>query len=57
MAVKKSSDGYTPYAAGKKMYGGGRSAPNIGPSDPIGYRERDRKKAVQEAAKRRLAGN
>lgn len=34
---------YNPYAAGKKHYGGGRDAPNIGPVDPIGYKERDAK--------------
>lgn len=31
----------TPYAVGNKIYGGGRSAPNIGPVDRLGYRERD----------------
>jgi hypothetical protein len=36
--------GFNSYAAGSKVYGGGRSAPNIGPvSDTMGYRERDLK--------------
>lgn len=32
---------YNPYAAGKKIYGGGRSNPTSGPVDKLGYRERD----------------
>lgn len=33
---------FTPYAAGPKRYGGGRSAPNVGPvTNMQGYRERD----------------
>ena len=32
---------FNSYAAGKKQYGMGRAAPNIGPVDPIGYKERD----------------
>lgn len=39
------------YAAGTKRYGGGRDAPNIGPSDPTGYRERD---AMQKARRNAL---
>lgn len=35
---------FNPYSAGAKVYGGGRSAPNIGPVDPLGYKERDAKK-------------
>lgn len=34
---------FLPYAAGRKIYGGGRDAPNIGPVDPTGHRERDLK--------------
>ena len=34
-------NGFNSYAAGDKVYGGGRSAPNIGPSDKKGYRKRD----------------
>lgn len=29
------------YAAGNKIYGGGRSNPTMGPVDKLGYRERD----------------
>lgn len=32
---------FNKYAAGTRRYGGGRDAPNIGPVDPVGYRERD----------------
>jgi hypothetical protein len=46
---------FLPYAAGDKIYGGGRDAPNIGPVDPTGYRERDLKyQARREAMERRL---
>jgi hypothetical protein len=46
---------FSSYAAGPKRYGGGRSAPNVGPSDKSGYRERDRKaKSKREAMLRRL---
>lgn len=38
------------YAAGQKYYGGGRSAPNIGPVDPMGYAERDREAKVRRNA-------
>lgn len=38
------------YGAGDKVYGGGRSAPNIGASDKSGYRSRDRKAAVMRNA-------
>ena len=39
-----------PYAVGKRVYGGGRSFPNIGPSDPLGYKERDAKAAARRSA-------
>lgn len=46
---------YLPYAAGDKIYGGGRDAPNIGPVDPTGYRQRDLKyQARRSAMLRRL---
>lgn len=46
---------YLPYLVGNKVYGGGRSFPNIGPSDKLGYRERDLKhKAKRSALLRRL---
>lgn len=41
---------FLPYAAGDKIYGGGRDAPNIGPVDPMGYKERDGKYAARRAA-------
>ena len=46
---------YAPYSAGKKIYGGGRDAPNHGPVNPLGYRERDLKyQARRTAIQRRL---
>lgn len=46
---------YLPYAAGKKTYGGGLDAPNIGPVDPMGHRTRDLKyQARRDAMLRRL---
>lgn len=34
--------GFNPFGAGNKIYGSGRSAPNIGPTGrPDSYRERD----------------
>jgi hypothetical protein len=46
---------FLPYAAGDKIYGGGRDAPNIGPVDPTGFRERDLKyQARRSAMLRRL---
>jgi hypothetical protein len=46
---------FLPYAAGDKIYGGGRDAPNIGPVDPTGHRERDLKyQARRTAMQRRL---
>lgn len=44
-----------PYAVGNRIYGGTRMFPNLGPSDPTGYRERDLKsKARRSAALRRM---
>lgn len=47
---------FNPYGAGRKVYGSGRSAPNIGPtSSPEGYDERDLKaKARRRAMLNRL---
>jgi len=46
---------FLPYAVGDKIYGGGRSAPNIGSVDPMGHRTRDLKyTARREAMERRL---
>jgi hypothetical protein len=53
-AVGRKS-GFISYAAGKKNYGMGRGAPNIGPVDKTGYRERDLKVNARRAAiQRRL---
>lgn len=42
---------YQPFLTGNKVYGpGGRPFPNIGPSDPTGYRERDMMHAARRAA-------
>jgi hypothetical protein len=41
---------FNAYSAGRKVYGGGRDAPNIGPVDPTGYRERDRQIAARKKA-------
>jgi len=47
--------GFNPYAAGAKIYGGGRSNPTSGPVDKMGYRERDMKhKARKQAIMNRL---
>lgn len=46
---------FNAYAAGNKVYGGGRSMPTIGPVDKLGYRERDLKtRARRNAMLRRL---
>jgi len=46
---------FNPYAAGNKIYGGGRSNPTSGPVDKAGYRERDLKsKARRNALLRRM---
>lgn len=47
--------GFNTYAAGRKIYGGGRSNPTSGPVDKIGYRERDLKhRARRQAVLNRL---
>lgn len=46
---------FLPFAAGNKIYGGGRDAPNLGPVDPTGHNERDLKyQARRTAMLRRL---
>lgn len=46
---------FLPYAAGNKIYGGGRDAPNVGPVDPTGHKTRDLKyQARRTAMLRRL---
>jgi hypothetical protein len=53
--TSRQTSGFNPYAAGDKIYGGGRSFPTIGPVDRTGYKERDAKaKARQSAIIRRL---
>lgn len=57
--------GFNPYAAGRKVYGGGRSMPNIGAVSGLGkmgYNQRDneasaRKKAILRRLKGQLSGN
>lgn len=53
---------YTPYAAGYKLYGGGRSNPTQGPVEKEGYREREvlnraRRNAVLRRMQAEQAGN
>lgn len=53
--------GFNKYAAGNKVYGGGRSNPTSGPVDKLGYRERDlatraRRNAVLRRLKAKQAG-
>ena len=53
MVLRKS--GFNPYAAGNKVYGMIRDAPNIGPVDKMGYKERDaRARLRKQAVSRRL---
>lgn len=52
---------FNPYAAGNKTYGGGRSAPNVGPVSGqglLGYKERDMRGRLRRNAllKRMQAG-
>lgn len=44
---------FLPYAAGNKIYGGGQNAPNTGPVDPQGHRERDLKYHARRVAMQR----
>lgn len=46
----QKQDGYSPYAAGRKMYGGGRTMPTVGSVDNQGYVERDRRAAAKRQA-------
>jgi hypothetical protein len=54
--MKNNRNGYNPYAAGNKVYGGGRSAPNVGPTNSKeGYLDRDaRGKMRRNALLRRM---
>lgn len=50
-------NGFTPYAAGKKRYGTGRSAPNVGATGNMaGYAMRDGKAAARRDALMRRMG-
>ena len=50
-------NGFTPYAAGKKRYGTGRSAPNMGATGNMaGYAMRDGKAAARRDALMRRMG-
>lgn len=52
--------GFNSFAAGRKVYGGGRSMPNIGPvsgQGKLGYSQRDNQaRARKNAILRRLSG-
>lgn len=52
------NQGHNSYAAGRKVYGGGRPMPNIGAvSDLSGYAQRDNEALARKAAiQRRLGG-
>lgn len=54
--LEGTSQSFNPYGAGPKVYGSGRSAPNIGPTGkPEAYDERDRLgRAKRNAMLRRL---
>lgn len=54
--LQGSFQGFNPYGAGNKVYGGGRSAPNVGPTaNREGYVERDRKaRAKRDAMLRKM---
>jgi len=41
---------FNEFAAGAKVYGGGRYNPTMGPVDKAGYAERDRKRKVRRNA-------
>jgi hypothetical protein len=48
---------FTPYAAGKKHYGSGRSMPTFGKiADKVGYKMRDGKAAARRQALIRRSG-
>jgi len=61
--IATGGGGFNPLTAGNKRYGSGLlSGPNIGPSDPIGYAERDlqasaRRNAILQRLKATMLGN
>ena len=48
--LPKAGGGFNSLAAGKKVYGMGRSMPTVGPVDPSGYAARDRQAKVKRNA-------
>lgn len=59
MVAKGKPYDFQAYAAGNKVYGGGRSFPNIGAVDKLGYMERDAATRLKRNAmlRRLKAGN
>lgn len=56
-AAPQGGAGFNPYAAGSKVYGAGRTMPNVGKvADKTGYAQRDAKAAARKAALLRRAG-
>jgi hypothetical protein len=50
MAKSFGAPDFNSFAAGAKVYGGGRYNPTMGPVDKAGYAERDRKLKVRRNA-------
>jgi hypothetical protein len=50
MARSFGAPQFNEFAAGAKVYGGGRMNPTMGPVDKTGYAERDRKLKVRRNA-------
>jgi hypothetical protein len=50
MAKPFGAPDFNAFAAGAKVYGGGRYNPTMGPVDKTGYAERDRKLKVRRNA-------
>jgi len=50
MAKQFGAPDFNPFAAGAKVYGGGRYNPTMGPVDKTGYAERDRRLQVRRNA-------
>jgi hypothetical protein len=50
MAKPFGAPDFNSFAAGAKVYGGGRYNPTMGPVDKTGYAERDRKLRVRRNA-------
>lgn len=49
--LQGAGQGFNPFGAGNKVYGGGRSAPNIGPvTNREGYEDRDREARLRRNA-------